>query len=191
MTVSDEAKRNAFDHVIGSINGAASFPEQVFRGSWDLFLFFEADRLFAPEFATIAVGLLNAEQGDVCCLLNLSETDDQFVYESAALFIDAKTEPSVYDAMLRRGGPANGWLFRMDRYGCASNKGGWGIYCEKGNDIAVIGLRQYNDNQKYSNSLRELHAEPIKTLLENSKAAPMPFSQLVKPWRYGLVQHYD
>jgi hypothetical protein len=50
---SDEAKRRAFGHVIGSINSAASFPAQVFRGSWGAFLFFESDRLFASGFAVV------------------------------------------------------------------------------------------------------------------------------------------
>jgi hypothetical protein len=45
VRASDEAKCRAFGHVIGSINSAASFPAQVFRGSWGAFLFFESDRL--------------------------------------------------------------------------------------------------------------------------------------------------
>src|SRR5262245_58410502 len=110
MRASDEAKHGAYGQVIASINSAACLPARVFRGSWDAFLFFESDRLFASDFAVIAAGLLNAEQAEVCCLLNFSETDTM-AYESAAkLFLDQGTEPHAYDAMLRRGGPANGWL---------------------------------------------------------------------------------
>jgi hypothetical protein len=82
--------------------------------------------------------------------------------ESAAmLFIDAGTEPHAYDAMLHRGGPAKGWLFGMDRYGSASDRGGWSIYCEKGNDVAAIALRQPDDMEKYVEYLKQLHAERI------------------------------
>jgi len=187
---SDEVKRRAFGHVIGSINSAASFPGQVFLGNWGAFLFFESDRLFASGFAVIAAGLLNAERAEVCCLLNYSETG-RMEYESAAmLFIDAGTEPHAYDAMLRRGGPANGWLFGMDRYGSVSDRGGWSIYCEKGNDVAAIALRQPNDTGKYVAYLKQLRAEPITVLLEAGSAASVPFGQLTEPWRRGLTQHY-
>jgi hypothetical protein len=190
MRASDEAKRRAFGHVVGSINSAAYFPAQVFRGSWGAFLFFESDRLFSSGFAVIAAGLLNAERAEVCCLLNFSETD-RVAYESAAmLFIDAGTKPHAYDAMLRQGGPAKGWLFGMDRYGSASDRGGWSIYCEKGNDVAAIALRQPDDTEKYVEYLKQLHAEPIAMLLKAGSAAPIPFGQLIEPWRSGLTQHY-
>jgi hypothetical protein len=188
--VSDDLKRRAFDNVIGTINSASCFPAQVFRGSWGAFLFFEADRLFASSFAVVAAELLNAEQAEVCCLLNFSETDT-LAYESAAmLFIDAGMEPHAYDAMLRQGGPAKGWLFGMDRYGSASNQGGWSIYCEKGNDVAVIALRQRSDMEKYIECVKQLHAEPIATLLRAGSEAPVPFSQLTENWWRGLTQHY-
>jgi hypothetical protein len=190
VRASDEAKHRAFGHVIRSIDSAASFPAQVFRGNWGAFLFFESDRLFASSFAVIAAGLLNAEQAEVCCLLNFSETDGM-PYESAAMsFIDTETEPHAYDAMLRQGGPAKGWLFGMDRFGSASDRGGWSIYCEKGNDIAAIALRQPDDVEKYVEYLKQLHAEPITVLLKAGPAAPVPFGQLIEPWRHGLAQHY-
>jgi hypothetical protein len=43
MSVSVEAKHLAFDHVIGSIRDEPRFPEQVFRGRWTAFLFFDSD----------------------------------------------------------------------------------------------------------------------------------------------------
>ena len=105
------------------------------------------------------------QSAEVCCLLNFSETD-QMAYESAAtLFIDAATKPHAYDAMLRRDRSGQGWLYGMDRYGCTSNRGGWSIYCEKGNDVAAIALRQSDDKGKYLEYLKQLHAEPISVLL--------------------------
>jgi hypothetical protein len=153
-------------------------------------LFFESDRLFVSNFAVIAAGLLNAEQALVCCLLNFSKTDEM-AYESAAmLFIDTETKPHSYDAMRRPGGPAQGWLFGMDRFGSASDRGGWSIYCEKGNDVAVIALRQRGDVEKYTEYLKQLHAEPITVRLRAGPEAPVPVSQLIEPWRHGLAQHY-
>jgi hypothetical protein len=190
MRAYDELKRSAFHNVIGSIDSALRFPAQVFRGGWSAFLFFESDRLFASGFPVVAAGLLKTEQAEVCCLLNFSETNT-LAYESAAmLFIDANTEPHVYDAALRQGGPAKGWLFGMDRYGSASDRGRWSIYCEKGNDVAAIALRERGDLEQYIEYVKQLHAEPIATLLEAGPGAPVPFSQLTENWRRGLIQNY-
>ncbi len=138
VRTSDDAKRRAFGHVFGSINSAVSFPSQVFLGSWGAFLFFESDRLFSPGFAVIAAGLLNAEGAEVCCLLNLSETDRMVYEEAAMLFIDAGMEPHSYDAALRQGGPANGWLFGMDRYGSASDRGDGAFTARRGTTLPPL-----------------------------------------------------
>lgn len=190
MSASDDVKRRAFNHAIDSIDSTARFPAQVFLGGWGAFLFFESDRLFASGFAVVAAGLLNVEQAEVCCLLDFSETSALAFESAAALFIDARIEPHAYDAMLRQGGPTKGWLFGMDRYGSASDRGGWSIYCEKGNDVAAIALRQPSDREKYIEQLKQLHAEPIVTLLRAGSAAPVPFAQLTELWRRGLTQHY-
>lgn len=189
--VVEKIKRQAIGHVIDSIDSAASFPGQVFVGGWGAFMFFESDRLFSPSFAVIASDLLHAERADVFCLLNFDEMSKVEDGLAAAVFIDAETEPYAYDAMLREGGAAEGWLFGMDRYGGASSQGGWCIYCEKGNDIAVIALRQSGDVKKYAECLRRLHAERITALLNAGEAANFPFNQLVEPWRYNLSKYYS
>ena len=191
MSASTRAKRSAFDHVIGSINDKARFPEQVFRGRWDAFLFFESDHLFAADFSARTADLLNAEQAEVCCLLNFSETATM-TYDSAAMrFITADTSSQNYDAMLRQGGAAQGWLFGVDRYGCSSDRGGWSIYCEKQNDIAVIALREPDDKNKYATFLKQTYALPITELLEPGAAVAIWFKQMRESWRRGLTLHYS
>jgi len=185
-----EVRRQAIGRVIDSIDSAASLPGQVFVGDWGAFMFFESDRLFSPSFAVVASDLLRAERTDVFCLLNFDEMSKVEDELAAAVFIDAETEPHAYDAMLREGGAAEGWLFGMDRYGGASSQGGWCIYCEKGNDIAVIAMRQPGDVKKYAECLRHLHAERITTLLNAGEAASFPFNQLVEPWRRSLSWNY-
>ncbi len=190
MRAPDRDKLAAFRHVIGSINNVARLPAQVFRGTWGAFLFFQSDNLVSPRFAATAAGLLNVERAGVCCLLNFSETHE-LAYESAALqFIDARTSPQEYDKMLRRGGPAEGWLFSMGRYGCASDRGGWSIYSESMNDVAVIAIRHSTEIERYRECLAELEAEPIEVLLSAGAAAPLPFDKLVEPWRHDLARHY-
>lgn len=191
MNVSVGAKHLAFDHVIGSINDEPRFPEQVFRGRWTAFLFFDSDFLIAPDFPERVAELLNAERAEVCCLLNFDETQTM-TYESAAMrFITARTRSQDYDAMLRRGGPAEGWLFGVDRYGCASDRGGWSIYCERQNDIAVIALHQPGDTEKYASCLKRIHAKPIKDQLEAGGAGLFQFEQMLESWRRDLARHYS
>lgn len=126
----------------------------------------------------------------MCCLLNFSETDGVSHESASLLLIDATTEPDTDDAMMRLGGPTEGWLFGMDRFGSASDRGEWCIYCEKMNDVAIIALRQRIDVEKYAEHLKQLHAEPIGALLKAGAAAPVPFGQLTAPWRHGLARHY-
>jgi hypothetical protein len=184
------AQRAAFERVVTSIDAARAFPEQVFLGAWGAFLFFESDRLFAPGFATTARDLLRAEQASVCCLVNFSESSTLTCENGAKLFLDATSQPGDYDVSLRKGGPAMGWLFAMDRYGCASEAGGWSIYCEKGNDVGVIALRGAGDVEKYAEALDHLCAAPIDILLAAGSTAPVPFCQLTETWRRGLTEHY-
>ncbi|WP_026792549.1 hypothetical protein [Pleomorphomonas oryzae] len=188
---SEEAKRRAFEHVVSSIDLSTSFPAQVFLGSWDAFFFFEPDHLFIPEFATFMAGLLNAEGAEVCCLLNFSKTERTEYGSADMLFIDAETKPDEYGARLREGGPASGWLYVVDFYGSASDRGRWCIYCERWNEIAVIALRQSEDVEKYRECLERVYAEPISALLRADSEGPYIFSQLIDSWRQGLVQNYD
>lgn len=191
MTLTTLARRTAFERVVTSIDAARTFPEQVFLGTWGVFLFFESDRMFAPDFAATARDLLRAEQASVCCLVNFSNSST-LTYENAAkVFLEATSQPDDYDAMLRDGGPASGWLFRMDRYGCASDLGGWSIYCEKGNDVGVIALRWARDVEKYADALAHLRAASIGILLAAGSTAPAPFCDLIDTWRRGLSEHYS
>jgi hypothetical protein len=190
MVVATLAHRAAFEHVVMSIHAARAFPAQVFLGAWGAFLFFESDRLFAPGFATTARDLLRAERASVCCLVNFSKSPTLTYENGAKLFLDATSQPNDYDVSLREGGPVVGWLFGMDRYGCASDAGDWSIYCEKDNDVGVIALRRAGDMEKYVEALSHLHAAPISILLAAGSSAPVPFCQLTETWRRGLTEHY-
>lgn len=68
----NEAKSRAFRLAVSSIDPRASLPGQVFQASWTKFLFFEADRVFVPEFAATATALLRVESANIACLLNLT-----------------------------------------------------------------------------------------------------------------------
>ena len=183
-------KRAAFTNVITSIDLTSCLPHQIFVGIWSKFLFFESDRIFSPSFAGAMQDLILAEQSTCCCLLNASRTEVMDFEKACSIFLDSTINENEYYEQLRTGGPAEGWLFSMDRYGCASDKGGWSIYCEKNNDVAVIGLQNPGDVEQLALPLKKLHAEPITKLVEQASTAVFPFSELTEEWRSELSRHY-
>lgn len=186
----EKAREAAFRKVVLSLDLMASLPSQVFRGNSSEFMFFESDRMFAPSFADIVKEFLSAEGTTSCCLVNLSRTRTVAYSHAAVIFLEAQVTGVEYDAQLRSGGPATGWLFSMDRYGCASDGGSWSVYCEKDNDVAVVALRDQSAAEQFSSPLRKLHAEAIDILIRQGSAAPFPFSSLTPRWRDELRKQY-
>jgi hypothetical protein len=183
-------RRQAFHNVVSALTPAKFFPENVFSGIWSAFLFFESDRMLAEGFAEIIGDFPRADNSSLCCLLNLSETRSLEFENASAIYLDAMVTGSEYRARLRGDGPATGWLYSMDKYGCASDKGEWEIYCEKDSDVAVIGLRNANGAKKFGGAIQKLRAAAIETLGDGELAGLFPFSQLSPEWRRGLTLHY-
>jgi hypothetical protein len=184
------AKRVAFDNAISSINTDVFFPSQVFVEGFSEYKFFESDQIFSPSFAGAINSLLLEDGALVCSLINLSQTRTETYGEAAALFFEAGIAPAEYDARLQAGGPGRGWMFTGDRFCCASDTGSWSIYCEKNNDVAVIGLQDRGTVERLSSGLHKLHAEEIVALLDQGAEAVPPFGILVPRWRYELTRHY-
>jgi hypothetical protein len=160
----ERARKDAFNSAVSSINLSSRLPDQVFVESGAEFLFFESDQLFAPSFVEVAHEFMSVEGSTSCCLLNFSRTSVMDYCEVAAIFLETSMTGTEYDARLRSGGPAEGWLFDGDRYGCASDGGCWSIYCEKDNDVAVVALRGQGGAGRFAPPLRLLHAEAIDIL---------------------------
>lgn len=184
------ARLAAFHNVVARINVDARLPEQVFSGPLAEYLFFESDWLFGPCSVQIAQDLMKKEGAESCCLLNFSRTHVLEYQAAATIFIEKSVSNEQYDAWLRSGGPASGWLYARERYGLASDGGEWCIYCETNNDVAVIGLQTADGSAKYSSVLRTIHAKPILTHLREGTSATFPFSDLTSTWRAALIEHY-
>lgn len=185
-----DRRQAAFQNIIKSINHKKHFPNQVFRGAWDQFYFCEADRVFGSGFIKALHRLLGAEHAQVACLLNFDQTADLDFEQIAAIFIDSTVTEERFSDALRAGGPAHGWLYRVDRYACASDVGDWCLYCEKGNDIAVIGLRTGRNVDKFQEALGELFSRPIEQLVQGGDAPMFPFDHLEASWHDGLIRNY-
>ncbi|WP_306715869.1 hypothetical protein [Burkholderia dolosa] len=183
-------ERRAFDNVAKALDFDRTLPDRVHVGPWSEFLFFQSDYVFSPDFLEIVRELLNVERAHVACLLNVDKTERLEFGGIAAIFLDEMTSTVAYDEKLRDGGPADGWLYRVDRYACASDVGEWCIYCEKSNDVAVIGLRDIGGIGRFETPLKRLWAKPIDELINGGGSRVFPFDQLVPAWRQGLVQNY-
>ena len=183
-------QQQAFDNATQSLDFNSRLPDNVFIGHWDSFLFCESDRMFDREFVSILNLLLQLEKASVSCVINISETKVFNIDEAALIFIDEEVTGNEYMQSLQAGGPANGWFYMVDRYACSSNIGEWCIYCEKDNDVAVIGLRKAAGIEKFKEPFRYLHASPITDLISKGSSSLYPFSHLIPAWREGLLKNY-
>jgi len=190
IEISEAEQRRAFRGVMDACDFQKMLPDRLFVGLWSGFLFFQSDYVFSPDFANIVREFMDLEGAKVTCLLNLDKTETAGFDGAASLFIDATMDGAAYQERLRAGGPAVGWLFDVDRYVCASDVGEWCIYCEKSNDVAVIGLREPDGRRKFELPLEHLAAKPIEDLIEGGRSPLFPFDRLVSDWREGLVDHY-
>lgn len=185
----DQTQLNALVHVKDALNFSL-FPNNVFDGTWHMFRFFESERMFEGEFVEVIHSLLVAESAQLACMVNLDRSNDFRSETIDAAFIRPLNRSSEFNDALREGGPQSGWLFDVDRYGCSSSEGGWCIYCEKSNDVAVIALRRAADLKKYEKALTLLDAQRIDNLLRPDLPGRFPFNRMVSVWREGLVKSY-
>lgn len=79
------------------------------------------------------------------------------------------------------------WLYRVDRYVCASDGGEWCSYCEKDNDIAVIGLL-IDVKDKFSRPIEALQATSIAFARQVPQEGKFRFDKLTDAWRTALVE---
>lgn len=185
-----ESQRDSLSMLAGLIDFNKKFPENVFRGKWGEFLFFESDAVFSMEFAEVVSGLLRCEGANAASLVNIDETKSLGLENMSALFLDGEVTGDSYQLSLTGAGPAKGWLYNVDSYACASDVGGWCIYCEKSNDIGVIASREAITSLAGQKALRLLGARPIETLVAGGAHALFPFNRLVESWREGLMRNY-
>ncbi|VVE56308.1 hypothetical protein PAQ31011_05097 [Pandoraea aquatica] len=185
-----QSQRDALNMLLGLIDFKKKFPENVFRGKWGGVLFFESDAMFSTEFAEVVSGLLRYEGANAASLVNIDEAKSLGFENVSALFLDGEVTGDLYQSFLIGAGPAKGWLYNVDSYACASDVGGWCIYCEKSNDIGVIASREPITSLAGQQALRLLGARPIETLIAGGGSALFPFNRLVDSWREGLMQNY-
>jgi hypothetical protein len=183
------ARLAAFHNVGCFIKTEALLPGRVLAPDWSTTRFFEADTVVAKGFVSAVHELLKIDQSASCCLLNLTNSPALEYQNASSFFIERTTTEEEYTAKLHEGGPS-GWIVRMDRYGCTSDRGEWCVYCERKNDVALISFRGPDAARKYRSPLEILRAEPIESLLRAPELQRVPFNSLTPEWRSGLNENY-
>jgi hypothetical protein len=186
----DLLNSNAFQNVSLAIDRNRRFPENVFLAGWTDFAFFDSDLLFDSLFVEKLRKLFEAEGGTCVCMLNLDEVANGKA-EQAALFIDREMTGGAYQARLGGENIGEGWLYNMDRFGFASDLGQWCIYCEKGNEMAVIAIQEKVPNDRFSSTIKEFNAVPIKQAIEKPIGYGFSPRALSPEWRDGLLKAYS
>lgn len=190
MESSEDKRRSAFRNIVAVGDFKTMLPDSVFIEAWRVFRFFQSDHVFSMGFVEIVREFMYLEGAQVACLLNLDKTEILGFDSAEAIYIDARMDGNAYQEKLHAGGHDLGWLFGVDRYVCASDVGGWCIYCEKSNDVAVVGFRGIECIKKFEVPLRNLSARIIEDLIDGGCAPLFPFDHLVPVWRKGLVDNY-
>jgi len=181
----DEASSNA----LSSVSKGKRFPRKVFAGRWASYLFFEPSVLFEEEFISIKDFLLQHNNDRAIALLNLGNrtellnTSEVFIFESSTTWRD-------YLVRLVGDGSALNWMFLMDRYVCASNRGNWAIYCEKENDLAAFAVGDGFSSANLSRLARLLKGRSINQPVVPTDEDSFDFSRLVPTWKLILDSEY-
>ncbi|VVE74917.1 hypothetical protein PAN31117_05046 [Pandoraea anapnoica] len=185
-----ESQRDSLNMIVGLVDFGKKLPENVFLGKWGEFLFFESDAMFSVEFTEVISALLRCEQSNAASLVNIDEARSLGFENISPIFFDGEVTGDSYRLSLIGEGPAKGWLYNVDSYACASDVGGWCIYCEKSNDIGVIASREPITSVVGQQALRLLGARPIETLIAGGEHPLFPFNRLIDSWRKGLIGNY-
>lgn len=180
----------AFGNSIASVDVNRNLPDDVFVGAWAKFLFCESDRIFSSEFISVIKKLVDIERAEVACLLNISRSGGADFESSSVFFMDALVSESEYVEWLKGGVSGDGWIFSLDRYICTSDVGTWCVYCEKDNDVAVVGLRDGCDLDLKEMAFEGVLAMPIESVISGGANPMFPFDRLTASWRKALIENY-
>jgi hypothetical protein len=172
------------------VNVSLRLPALVFCRDWASYFLLSSDRLFHEPFIEVALEMLEIENGSMCCFLNITRSPLLEFQSVDAYYFDMHTSADEFNSHLTGGGPASGWIFSMDRYVCASDQGSWCIYCEKENDLAVVGTAR-EISAAAGRTLAKLGAYPASALAVDKPPLPFPLSDLRPEWKAALLKNYN
>lgn len=186
----DDLKQAAVRNATASIRKERRFPRQIFVGEWSDYLFFYPEALFESRFIDVKSLLLTEENSSIIALVNLGNVNSETAAKPRAIFLDRDTTPQRYIAELMGDRTPTSWMFLMDRYVCASEKGNWSIYCEKENDVAVLAVGELISRFSCSQLAKLLSAKSVRSGPVPGHGRSFDFQKLVPEWKSALAAEY-
>ena len=170
-----------------AIDVESRFPDLIFRESWNGFYFFDSDWIFESSFVDKISSMLDTEESSCVRLVNLDRDMDD---ATRTFVIDRSTTAATYQNLLRGMGPTDGWIHAMDRFACISDKGMWCIYCERQNELAVIGFQQSITREGYKSILESVHAGRITDVVAGRADYELSAHVISREWKDRLLVQY-
>lgn len=193
MAANTKSQEMAYHNALESIQLGISLPFNVFREVWKQFLFFDSDRVFDRTFVGVLGKLMEAEDSEVCCLINCGGGGTPVDLASPpAIHLKRSISPLEYlERLVGDRSPASWWCL-VDRYVCATNVGDWCSYCEKQEEVAIIAFRETGIPDKFAAVVGALDALPISNLAtQPSQGRAFKFDKVTPLWRDCLLEHYS
>ena len=178
----------AFHNVVESINAHKRLPDQVFEQEIKNFRIFDSGYLTSSNFADRLREMIEVEAATCCCLLNYSQTDILEYQTPDFICLDRTTTPDQYKGLLWERHRLSGWNQAIDRFGCASDRGGWCIYSESQGEIAIIGFKSTEEISRYSKMLQAVSAVLPSEIIGD--AGFLSYGRLLGSWKNGIRTHY-
>ncbi|NIJ41781.1 hypothetical protein FHS78_002071 [Parvibaculum indicum] len=189
MATETPAER-AFANAIASIKEDTLFPDKVFAGDWDDYLFFESLALFGSEFIDAKNLLLRDEDASAIAVINLGCTPVVRGRSVESTFLEEGTQRSDFFAALEEIGSSDEMMFVLARYVAASDKGNWAFYCEQDTDIAVLALGEAVSTDTRKRLKEVLKAIPIGCAPGDRREPYFDFEDMLPEFRSALVAAY-
>lgn len=163
---SETARKRALENALKLVDANLMFPQNVFRDPKQYrLLFFETERIFGKGFVAIAKAFLEADHGEVVCLLNLWRLEKN--YDLTAIYLDRHVDEATYWSALTEGKPEEHWLYSFgERYVCCSDSASWAMYCERSLDLTAIAVRS-GDFSAFEEPLTLLRARGCKEAFDS------------------------
>jgi hypothetical protein len=184
-------RNSAISTALSSIAQNKRLPHKVFVERWEDYLFFEPHMMFDVGFVDVKNLLMREENASMIALLNLGSGGTPEDGALRAMFLEQDTGPTEYISKLKGDGSAMNWMFLMDRYVCASDKGHWSIYCEKEDDVAVFAFREGLSRFSVAKVGQLLNAKSIRSIDNSEGCQLFDFNKLVPEWRSTLRAEYS
>ncbi|NEJ72839.1 hypothetical protein GR197_20240 [Rhizobium phaseoli] len=169
--------------IFSMLNLENSLPDQVFNKPFQYFRFMEVDLVFSEAFGCSVLSWIDAENSDSLRIGKIVESSscvDQIRQ------LNPGSSGTDYVNLLRDGGPDQGWFYDMGTYAIASDTGRWCVYCERYNEVAVLGL----DEQSFVRFSDQLTSLPVQRIEEMVSNKIYPFDCLTPRWNSRLIQNY-